>query len=197
MTDHDGWDHHDPDHDDPGHDDPMRDDPAYGQHPDPEVLPGDDLTPEFTADHGWAEPPAEPGHELHLPDEHHAGEHHAEDVPAHPEIPEPAAELAGADVVGADPDAVPDLGDDPMDVFPPALDVGPLPEPVDGFPWIDTGSLAEPGPPPPAADTPDPHELADYAAVDLPPGQDPWAALAASDDPATSALADFYTPPDA
>jgi hypothetical protein len=32
---------------------------------------------------------------------------------------------------------------------------------------------------------------AEYAATDLPPGVDPWAALADSDDPATSALAAY------
>ena len=41
---------------------------------------------------------------------------------------------------------------------------------------------------------PDPQELAAYAAEDLPPGADPWAALADSEDPATSALARFYAP---
>ena len=103
-------------------------------------------------------------------------------------------------MVGADPDAMPepDLPADPAEAFPPMVDVGPLPEPVDGFPWIDTGSLglvdaglvdADAG-----HTAPDPQELAAYAAEDLPPGQDPWAALADSDDPATSALARFYAP---
>ncbi|HEU4348167.1 MAG TPA: hypothetical protein VFR35_10295, partial [Actinoplanes sp.] len=107
-------------------------------------------------------------------------------------------------VVGADPDAVPDLAD-PVQVFPQILDVGPLPEPMDGFPWIDTGSLGAAGPQPVSAETlqavtgetPDPRELAEYAGVDLPGGQDPWAALADSDDPAVSALARFYSRPDA
>jgi hypothetical protein len=76
------------------------------------------------------------------------------------------------------------------------VDVGPLPEPVDGFPWIDTGSLglvdpAAPHDAPP--ETVDPHELAEYAGTDLPPGVDPWAALAESEDPATSALARWWS----
>ncbi|GAB2572185.1 hypothetical protein Aab01nite_03540 [Paractinoplanes abujensis] len=103
--------------------------------------------------------------------------------------------------VNAD-DAVPDEqpaaldlpADDPLDVFPPALDVGDLPEPVDGFPWIDTGSLgvvpaqALTGTPEPVR----PEELAEYAGVDLPPAQDPWAALADAEDPATSSLARWW-----
>ena len=47
----------------------------------------------------------------------------------------------------------------------------------------------------PAAAGPDPAELAEYAAEDLPPGADPWAALAGSEDPATSALARFWGSP--
>jgi hypothetical protein len=95
--------------------------------------------------------------------------------------------------VGADPDAAAD-GGDAVGVFPPVVDVGPLPEPVDGFPWIDTGSLglAAAGPLPVPAEPVDPQELAAYAAADLPPGVDPWAALADSDDPATSALARWW-----
>jgi len=106
----------------------------------------------------------------------------------------------GMGPVGADPDAAPDM--DRVSLFPPVVDVGPLPEPVDGFPWIDPGSLglyrsgpvdpvgAEPvgAEPVPAGD------LAAYAAEELPPGVDPWAALADSDDPATSALAKWWQP---
>jgi hypothetical protein len=84
---------------------------------------------------------------------------------------------------------------DHVDVFPPALDVGELPEPVDGFPWIDTGSLGvvDPGPTVEHLDPVRAEELAAYAGEELPPGQDPWAALAGSDDPATSALARWWT----
>jgi len=102
--------------------------------------------------------------------------------------------------VGADPDAAVDV--EQVSMFPPVVDVGPLPEPVDGFPWIDTGSLglyhagladhglADQAPAEPVAA----QDLAAYAAEDLPPGVDPWAALADSDDPATSALARWWTP---
>jgi hypothetical protein len=98
--------------------------------------------------------------------------------------------------------AAPDLsaeadGERVVDVFPPAVDVGALPEPVDGFPWIDSGSLGLAGI---AAaveqaqlDPVQPEELAEYAAADLPPGVDPWAELAGSDDPATSNLARWWS----
>ena len=74
---------------------------------------------------------------------------------------------------------------------------------LDGFPWIDTGSLGlyhsglvDPSAAAdPAAAEPVPAEdLAAYAAEDLPPGADPWAALADSEDPATSTLARWWTP---
>jgi hypothetical protein len=111
--------------------------------------------------------------------------------------------------VGVDPDAVGDLAADP--VFPPGLNID-LPEPVDGFPWIDTGTLGMVAVDPTALDsaatdgaaldsaaleaTVGSAELAAYAATELPPAVDPWAALAASDDPATSALATFWKPED-
>jgi hypothetical protein len=104
------------------------------------------------------------------------------------------AEDHGLGPVGADPDAAPDL--EQVSMFPPVVDVGPLPEPVDGFPWIDTGSLGlyHSGLVDPAAAAPVPAEdLAAYAAEDLPPGADPWAALADSDDPATSTLAKWWS----
>jgi hypothetical protein len=44
------------------------------------------------------------------------------------------------------------------------------------------------------AGTPEASELAGYAGEVPPDGADPWAALAASDDPATSALARFWAP---
>ena len=89
-------------------------------------------------------------------------------------------------------DAAPD---DITDVFPPPVDVGALPEPVDGFPWIDTGSLGtvDAAAAPSDTSTPvDPHELAEYAGTEIPPGADPWAALADSDDPAASTLARWW-----
>ena len=148
-------------------------------------LPDDDWAPD--------DPPLVEHHDVEVPYEHHVEEpvadHRSEVV-----VDADPHELA---TVGADPDALPDT-DDQIAVFPPAVDVGPLPEPVDGYPWIDTGSLGLIDPATvPAADAagPDPGELADYAAADLPPGADPWAALAGSDDPATSALARFWGSP--
>ena len=167
MTDYDGWDDHD--------------DPDFEQYePSDDLLPRDEPMPEL--DEGWDEPPADEPDDL-LPED---------DAP-----PEVTAEAAGPDDAGADPDAVPEPADDPLDVFPPMVDVGDLPEPVDGFPWIDTGSLGVVDPAAMAAapdGAPEPAELAEYAAADLPPGQDPWATLADSDDPATAALARFYSP---
>ncbi len=180
-----GYEHHDVLHDDVLHDD---------------VLHDEDAAPDEPAWAGPDEPlPVDP-HDPDLPYEHH-------EPVAHAEVAEPPP----AEVVGADPDALPeaDTGGDPTEVFPPIVDVGPLPEPVDGFPWIDTGSLGLVGAGPIGAGpvdagpvdagtahpAPDPRELAEYAAEELPPGQDPWAALAGSDDPATRALVRFYAPP--
>ncbi len=96
--------------------------------------------------------------------------------------------------VGADPDAAAP-GAEAVSVFPPLVDVGALPEPVDGFPWIDTGSLGVIDPMPPvAADPVTAQDLAAYAGQELPPAADPWAALAGAEDPATSALARWWTP---
>jgi hypothetical protein len=97
---------------------------------------------------------------------------------------------AAADPVGADPDVDPYAdGSWPAPEFPATLDLGVPPEPVDGFPWIDPGTLGDPS----AAltdlsptDPADPSDLTAYAALD--PGADP----AASDDPATAALAKFW-----
>jgi hypothetical protein len=133
------------------------------------------------------------------PDDHHfdvpahddgpAGDHPAYVADEHPVEPLADEQPVVADLSGAE------LSDN---VFPPPVDVGELPEPVDGFPWIDTGSLGladiqaalhdaaatEPVPP---------SELAEYAGTDLPPGADPWAHLAESDDPATAALAKWWS----
>jgi hypothetical protein len=174
---------------------PDHDDPGFEDHHDDAALPGDDpdpLGPDLFA----------PGEliddDVEVPGAAPVFEHHdsggADPLPAtEADVPHPAAvEVSDLGPVGADPDAAPDPGDDP--VFPPAVDVGPLPEPVDGFPWIDTGSLGlvGAGPVDAGAGPVDPRELAEYAAADLPPGVDPWAALADSDDPATSALARWW-----
>ena len=107
--------------------------------------------------------------------------------------------------IGADPDVDPygDAAQWSETAWPePAnLDLGPPPEPVDGFPWTDPGLLgdayaAAPVEPTTPAAAPGPDELADYAGEELPADGDPWAALAGSEDPATSALARFWSPDD-
>ena len=92
-----------------------------------------------------------------------------------------------------EPDA-PEIAE-PAGDFPPTLDVD-LPEPVDGFPWIDTATLGSADPAGFTAPTEpvSPQELAAYAGVDLDGDADPWTTLAASEDPATSALARWWTP---
>ncbi|MDI6105063.1 hypothetical protein QLQ12_41415 [Actinoplanes sp. NEAU-A12] len=122
-----------------------------------------------------------------------------EDLPV-PEVPalDSAADWDLPDELPDAPD-LPDLSETIAvvaedTVFPPALDVD-LPEPVDGFPWIDTATLG-------AGDTAgfvppvEPvtaEDLAAYAGVEIPPGADPWTVLAASEDPATAALARWWT----
>lgn len=174
MTDH-GWpDHHD-DGDPAFHDEPLHFDDPH-QDLDQHQPPDDDW---YAEHHDSAAP--DDVHEVHddpdLPYEHHPD-----------------------DLADTHPDTTGTTGPEMIDtesVFPPAVDVGPLPEPVDGFPWIDTGSLglvdaaavhADAG-----TEPVDPHELAEYAGTDLPPGVDPWAALADSDDPATAALARWWS----
>jgi hypothetical protein len=85
------------------------------------------------------------------------------------------------------------------DEFPAQLDLH-APEPLDGYPWTDPGSLgalddlADHG----VADVTqpaDPQDLFDYAGLDPEPGSNPWEQLLASDDPATSALARWWGPP--
>jgi hypothetical protein len=106
-------------------------------------------------------------------------------------------------IVGADPDAGPYAdGAWPAPEFPAALDLVP-PVPVDGFPWADPDTLgdvdalldadpADPGTDPTALSADLADDLAAYAGG---LGTD-WAGLAASDDPATAALARFWAPPD-
>jgi hypothetical protein len=176
MTEH-GWPDH---HDDPGY---------HDDHHDPlhEPLPDDG------GGHELDQPPDDHGFwEVHQPEELHHDLGYEEHV-----VPPAPAEHDLVDThettsVAADPDAQPEY-DGTDSVFPPAVDVGPLPEPVDGFPWIDTGSLGVVDVHEAQPDPVDPHELAEYAGVDLPPGVDPWAALADSEDPATSALARWWS----
>jgi hypothetical protein len=188
----DGGAHHEeppPQHDDSGfyddqhHDDLLEhDDNHLGDHDTPDLhdTPGSHDTPE--------------AHDVHEP----APDHSTDDGTDHgaEHSAEPQHELH---TVGADPDALPEPDTaEAVTVFPPVLDVGPLPEPVDGFPWIDTGSLGVLDPAAVHAAVPtdadvSPQDLADYAGTELPPGADPWTALAGSDDPATSALAKWWS----
>ena len=173
MSEHDWPDHHDDDHQ-PFEADASEDPGLPEPQDDAWHIPDDDLPdhhePQIWEDHA------------HLPPAHE--EFGPEAVEAHEVLEEPAAEDAAAEV------------------FPPMLDVGALPEPVDGWPWIDTSSLglSHAGIVDQAMldrlPAQDPQELAAYAAEELPPGADPWAALAASEDPATATLAEFYRPGD-
>jgi hypothetical protein len=175
MTDHHDWSHHDGDHDHDAGDAGFHDDPPPFDDPQPydhdSAYDPDDDTPDPGLYHH-----TDAGDEVHqpaaVPDDVHD-----------PDVHEPAD-------VHLEPELV-----DTDTAFPPAVDID-LPEPVDGFPWIDTGSL---GVVDPAALTGthlepvDPHELAEYAGTELPPGADPWATLAESEDPATAALARWWS----
>jgi hypothetical protein len=227
MSDHwDGWPEDGPDFDDgyggdsDGAAPDFADDGGYpveGFGPPDDDLTGDDVTGGVAAgaeDLGGADPPTETG-PIGYGDE-----------PFAPEL-EPSADTGlgpaeatfgpadtgmGADEldaevgfgaaetpVGADPDLDPYGSAEawPQPVFPDALDLGGVPEPVDGFPWADPAILGDadaplPDPATVYAGTPEPAELAGYAAEETPPDGEPWTALAASDDPATSALARFW-----
>ncbi len=175
MTDHHDWaDHHGDDHDngDAGfHDEPLH-------HDEPQPYDHDTYDTHDTHD------TPDPGLYHHVDTDDHTPEPalvHDDDTPADqtPELDTPHV-------------LEPELTDTGT-TFPPAVDID-LPEPVDGFPWIDTGSLGVIDPATAAAhyDPVDPHELAEYAGTDLPPGADPWATLAESEDPATATLARWW-----
>jgi hypothetical protein len=128
----------------------------------------------------------DPGADDHAPDDHAPDDH-------------------GEALVGTDPDL--DHNADHADwhddnPFPPGLDIH-APEPVDGFPWSDPAALGDgavpddyahlvntgdEGGPAHAAD------LAQYDGVEVPPGADAWTHLLGSEDPATSALARWWSP---
>jgi hypothetical protein len=132
-----------------------------------------------------------------LPDDHvplhEPLDHDTWDLPGVHDLPD-VHDLPGLPDVHDLPDLPEEVGAVADGVFPPALDVD-LPEPVDGFPWIDTSTLgtADPTGFLPAVQNVSPHELAAYAGIDIPDGADPWTVLAASDDPATAALARWWT----
>jgi hypothetical protein len=93
---------------------------------------------------------------------------------------------------GVDPYA--DLGLVDEQPFPPMLELD-LPDPVDGPPWTDPATLGHdtvadltaPADPPPV------DELFEYAGEQPPLHGDPWTALLGSEDPATSALARWWS----
>ncbi|GID92179.1 hypothetical protein ACFQFC_04080 [Amorphoplanes digitatis] len=202
MSDEHGWaDFHEPDdHHDPGagHDftpshEPVADDGPFHD----DLFGHDDLAPHDAVDGTDLDAGDLDGGDTDggWDDVHEPGTGHDDDVADHGVVD--VSDGHGLGPIGADPDAAPDL--EQVSVFPPVVDVGPLPEPVDGFPWIDTGSLGlyHAGPVDTGAEAAVPaQDLAAYAAQDLPPGADPWAALADSDDPATSTLAKWWNQPD-
>ncbi len=122
-----------------------------------------------------------------------AGDHSAVDHSAvdHSAVDHSAVDHESAvDDLTHEHDAAPDES-----VFPPMLDVGHVPEPVDGFPWIDVNSLGviEPVGLHQHLDPVQAVELAESAHIDLPAGVDPWTVLVDSDDPAISALARWWS----
>jgi hypothetical protein len=120
------------------------------------------------------------------------------------EVPAEAGFGAADPPIGADPDLDPYADEAQWSESawpaPDASELGPPPEPVDGFPWADPGLLGAPyagapvDPTTVAGPAPAPDELADYAGTELPADGDPWSTLADSEDPATSALARFWSP---
>jgi hypothetical protein len=186
--------------------DPAPDDPGQGW---PDDVSGHD---HLGADHADAELDTADTADLSFAEDYHhayhdGGEHPLDgehdlptpigygDLSAHP--PDYLHDLAGAEDApfGADPDLHPlaatDLAQDPP--FPPALDLD-TPDPIDGYPWADPDVLGHDSLPPLDDTTggPDPADLFEYAG-EQPPAGDAWAALLASDDPATSTLARWWS----
>ncbi|MDG4831060.1 hypothetical protein O7627_17340 [Solwaraspora sp. WMMD1047] len=212
MTDHwDDWPGDDAEYDDrdtadlSGPADPA--DPGYGDYPVEDFAdlgPADDAGPDDDAGSdgpfgygGFADGPDEPFADQ--PAAAFPGPADGSEPPDGAESADAAAAGSTEAPVGADPDLAPYADADtwPQPGFPDPLDIGPLPEPVDGFPWTDPATLGEAGyaePPAAPAGAPPPADLAEYASEELPPDVDPWQALAASDDPATSTLARFWDP---
>ena len=185
-------DHHEPADSWPDHHDPsaVPPDDAHGGHD--EGLWDVHPSPEHEdADRPYWTPDEPGGHTADAgePDDHPALSDAGTAETAGHEAAEPVTHAVA--LVGADPDAYADPLPDTE--FPPPVDVGPLPEPMDGFPWIDASGLGDAGAVGPHLDPVDPHDLAAYAGVDLPPDGDPWAVLAASPDPATAALARWWS----
>lgn len=101
--------------------------------------------------------------------------------------------IHGTDMFGADPDVAAYL---PIHEFPAVLDL-PDVTPVDGPPWTDPSMLGSylPADGPLPVGQPDMSELAAYAGLDPGSAGAGWDALLESDDPATAALARFWSPP--
>ncbi|HZN72512.1 MAG TPA: hypothetical protein VFC00_12650 [Micromonosporaceae bacterium] len=119
------------------------------------------------------------------------------DEPLHDDVPDAVEFAAAAEpTFGADPDALVDSYEWAEPRFPPSLDLGELPEPVDGPPWTDPELLGAAPPTEPVSPVAsvDVADLYGYAALDLPAGVDPWATLVDSEDPATAALARWWSP---
>ncbi|WP_422769521.1 hypothetical protein ACN28C_22570 [Plantactinospora sp. WMMC1484] len=166
----------------------------------PDELPGnpDELPGGPPMPLGYDDLPAEAPREPYP----HAGPETQEGFGAdtYPEVPAEVGFGAADPPFGADPDLDPYADTGPAWTIPPDLpELGAPPEPVDGFPWTDPALLGTPvdastATPPGPDGTVGPEELAGYAGTELPVDGDPWAALAASDDPATSTLARFWSP---
>ncbi len=123
---------------------------------------------------------------------------------AHDAVAEQDPDVTYAEPIdGSHPD-LDTVGDHPGwsdDPFPPQLDLGEPPEPVDGFPWSDAAVLGDEHDTSgtaadyqPTFDQPPAGDLVAYDAQEVPAGEDPWRAMAGSDDPATSSLARFWGP---
>jgi hypothetical protein len=146
--------------------------------------------------------------EFHEPGDPADGHDDAGPTDGHDDGVPDAADQHSDPLLGTDPD-LDHTADDPGwhddNPFPPELAIADPPEPVDGFPWSDPSvlgadqsgtddyrhvldsSLHSDG-------APDAADLARYEAMDVPAGTDAWTALLGSDDPATSALAQWWAP---
>lgn len=191
MEHHDGWDWPEDDDHDLGDADHLGDQPDdVGGH-------------ELWLDDAYDEPPAqEHGFDV-APEPGPYGEYGGVDAhvdeplgwedPADPGDHEPVVEYGP--VFGADPR--PDFAGWAAHGFPPPLDLADVPAPIDGPPWTDAELLGAVPLAEPTSEwsAPPVEDLFDYAGMAA-PADEPWAALLASDDPATSALARWWGPAD-
>jgi hypothetical protein len=203
---HDDWAHWNPDEPDPhgGHDglDPLGGHDAIGGHDglDPFGDHGEDPLDHDPGDPygdlaGHDDVPADLRHDADLADP--SGHDPADQGPSMVDGPGPAEAGVDPHLFGVDHDLPPGASDT-VD-FPPPLYLPDRPDPVDGYPWSDADTLGDPGS---GADwaghvdaAPGAGELLSYAGMDASAaGEDPWAALLGSDDPAASALARWWGP---